>query len=202
MIDREAAMTSAFWRFIGTLSALAVCFGAGAQQPKDCSAGPVPDKPLELSVASESLPVPQIVVLRRISTMTGEKAFDQYAVTVQDKDMFATTEIEFSVLVPKGQRVDGKTFRRLPGSETAKQPAAEDGLPEVQSWKVKMNARKLDASHVSFIASLRVEFGQRKGDMVPGKVYLCVPGGQTSRMFGDKLPDPITLVGRFEAKAQ
>src|SRR6185437_2250800 len=146
---------------------------------------------LEFTIAADSLPVPPIIVMRIIATQTGEKAFDQYAFTAQDKGMLATSEVEFSVLVPKGQRPDGKTFRKLPAAETGKQPAAEPGLPEVQSWKVKVNARKLDVSSVSFIGSLRVEFGQRRGDMLPGKVYLCVPGGQTSRMFGDKLPDPI-----------
>ena len=61
-------------------------------------------------------------------------------------------------------------------------------------------ARNLSASHVGFIASLRVEFDKRRGEVLPGRVYLCVPGGQTEKFFGTKLADPVTLVGRFEAR--
>ena len=171
-----------------------------AQEPSDCSKGPIPDRALELSVGTEKLPVPPITSLRNVGEITGDKAYDQYAVSFQDKDMSAATEVRFTVLVPKGQRPDGKTFRKLPTLETKSQPAAESGLPEVQSWAVKVEARDLDISHVGFVGSLRVEFGQRRGDLLPGKVYLCIPGGQTDKLFGTKLAEPVTLSGRFEAK--
>lgn len=171
-----------------------------AQQPSDCSKGPIPDRALELSVGPEKLPVPPITSLRKASEITAEKVYDQYAFSVQDKDIFATTEVRFTVLVPKGQRPDGKTFRKLPTLESKAQPAAEAGLPEVQSWTVKAEARGLDISSVGFVGSLRVEFGQRRGDLLPGKVYLCIPGGQTDKLFGTTLADPVTLMGRFEAK--
>ena len=173
---------------------------ANVKMSEDCSKGPIPDQALELSVGSEKLPVPPISSLRKTSEITGEKVYDQYALSVQDKDMFATTEVRFTVLVPKGQRPDGKTFRKLPTLETKAQPAAESGLPEVQSWAVKIEARELDISSVGFVGSLRVEFGQRRGDLLPGKVYLCIPGGQTDKLFGTKLADPVTLIGSFEAK--
>ncbi len=173
---------------------------SNAQPPSDCSKGPIPDRALELSIGSENLPVPPLTSLRKTSEVTGEKVYDQYALSVQDKDMFATTEVRLTVLVPQGQRPDGKTFRKLPTLETKAQPAAESGLPEVQSWAVKIETRELDIRSVSFVGSLRVEFGQRRGDVLPGKVYLCIPGGQTDKLFGTKLADPVTLVGRFEAK--
>jgi hypothetical protein len=184
-------------------AALATSACAYAQQPANCSTGPIPDRALEFSIGAEKVPPPPLTRMRKISEMTtGGQTFDQYDVSVQDKDIFANTEVSFSVLVPKGQQPDGRTFRKLPTRETAKQPGPQEGLPEVQSWSVKDKSRKLDASHVGFIASLRVEFGKRSGNVLPGRVYLCVPGGQTSRMFGDKLPDPITLVGRFEAQVR
>lgn len=185
------------------IAALATSVCAYAQQPSNCSTGPIPDRALELSVGSEKLPALPITSMRKISEMTsGNKVYDQYQISVQDKDMFANTIVQFSVIVPKGQQPDGKTFRKLPTANTEAQPGPQQGLPEVQSWAVKDKARNLSASHVGFVASLRVEFGKRHGDVLPGRVYLCIPGGQTEKMFGTKLADPVTLVGRFEAKIQ
>ena len=194
-------MLSALVRHIGTGLAGAVLAGAvHAQQPADCSTGPIPDRPLEITIGAEKLPTPPLIRMRQISTITsGDQAYDQYDVTVADKDMFGNTELTFSVIVPKGQQPDGRTFRKLPTHEISKQPGPQ-GMPEVQSWSVKDKARKIDASHVSFTASLRVEFGKRSGGVLPGRVYLCAPGGQKARVFRDVLAAPITMVGRFEAK--
>lgn len=198
--SREAIMRS-FVRYLFQGLALAVSGGAYAQQPADCSTGPIPDRPLEITVGAEKLPTPPLVRMRKISEITsGDRTFDQYDVTVADKDIFANTEASFSVIVPKGQQPDGKTFRRLLTSETSRQPSPQPGLPEVQSWSVKDKARKLDANHVSFIASLRVEFGKRSGGVLSGRVYLCAPGGQKAKIFNDVLADPVTVVGRFEAR--
>ena len=181
-------------------AALVTCAAAWAQQPADCSTAPIPDRPLEITIGSEKLPTPPRVRMRQISTITsGDQAYDQFDVTVADKDIFANTQLSFSVIVPKSQQPDGRTFRKLPTRESSKQPGPQ-GMPEVQSWSVKDQARKLDASHVAFTATLRVEFGKRSGGVLPGRVYLCAPGGQKSRLFGDVLADPITMVGRFEAQ--
>jgi hypothetical protein len=195
-----------FVRYFGhglACAALASAAAGYAQQPANCSTGPIPDRPLALSIGAEKVPTPPLTSMRKIGVITsGDESFDQYAVSVADKDIFANIEVQFSVLVPKGQQPDGRTFRKLLKTKTAKQPGPQEGLPEVQSWSVKDKSRKLDASHVGFVASLRAEFGKRRGNVLPGRVYLCVPGGQTSSMFGDKLPDPITLVGRFEAQVR
>ena len=181
-------------------AALALTTSAFAQQPADCSKGPIPDQSLALTIGAEKIPALPVIRVRIISEMrTDEKVYEQFDVTAADKDMFAGVETSFSVIVPKGQRPDGKTYRKLPTHRTDDQPGP-DGMPEVQSWSVKYKARDLSASHVGYVASLRAEFGQRSADMLPVRVYLCVPGGQTERMFGTKLPDPITFVGRFEAK--
>lgn len=192
-------------RLVGAviLAALGTSGSAWAQQPADCSPGPIPDRALELSIGSEKVPAPPLISVRKISEMRfGDKeVYDQYAISMQDKEMFADLEARFSVIVPKGQQPDGKTFRRLRTADTKAQPGPQ-GAPEVQSWAVKHKARNVDVSHTGFIASLRAEFGRRRGDVFPGRVYLCIPGGQTDKMFGTKLPEPVTLVGRFEAKIQ
>jgi hypothetical protein len=164
---------------------------AFSQQPADCSAAPVPDRPLELSFGSQKISALPFVKVNKIGgeLSDGKLVSEQYQVSVQDQDVFADVEVTFAVTVPAGQRVDGKTFRAAPGGN----------LKQVL-WSVKRKEPSLSASFVGFSASIRVEFGKRGGDVLPGRVYLCVPGGQTEKMFGTKLPDPITLVGRFEAK--
>ena len=185
------------------LAALESSGNALAQQPTDCSSDPIPDRALDLSIGSEKVPALPSISLRKISEMSfGDEHYEQYAISVQDKEMFASIEAGFSVIVPKDEQPDGKTFRKLPTADTRAQPGPWQGLPEVQSWGVKHKARDLNVSHVGFIASLRAEFDQRRGDVLPGRVYLCIPGGQTHKMFGTKLPEPITLVGRFDARIE
>jgi hypothetical protein len=161
-----------------------------SQQPADCSAGPIPDQPLELSFGAEKISALPAIKINKIgSELSGGKPVsDQYQVSVEDKDMFSDVEATFAVKVPAGQRVDGKAFRTQSAGD----------LKEVL-WGVKRKP-SLSISFVGYVASARVEFGKRTGDVLPGRVYLCVPGGQTEKMFGTKLPNPVTLVGRFEAK--
>lgn len=164
---------------------------AFSQQPADCSAGPVPDRPLELTFGAQKVPEVPFVRVNKIGSelSDGKPVSDQYQVTVQDKDLFSDVEVSFTATVPARQQLDGKTFRTGPG-----------GKPKEVLWSVKRKEPSLSASFVGFEATARVEFGKRRGDVLPGRVYLCVPGGQVERMFKTKLPDPITLVGRFDAK--
>jgi hypothetical protein len=119
-----------------------------------------------------------------------------------EDDLFAPMEATVTVIVRKGQRIDGKTFRKLPTKSIDKQPSATSGLPEVQGWSMKNKNAKTDLSHVSYLGSLRLEFGQRQGNSIGGKIYLCVPKGQTT-MF-DKTPsrDDGFAVGTFQAKIE
>src|SRR5581483_539068 len=133
--------------------ALALPVSAFGQQPANCSAESIPDKPLEYRVGAQNAAAPPLVRVRKIAEIkSGAKVYDQYLFSLADKDMFAETETEFSVIVPKGQRLDGKTFRKLPTADTSAQPGPEQGLPEVQGWKVKDKPRKLDLSHVGYVA--------------------------------------------------
>ena len=67
----------------------------------------------------------------------GHKHYEQYAISVQDREMFASIEADFSVIVPKGEPPDGKPFRKRPTADTRAQPGPWQGLPEVSSWSVK-----------------------------------------------------------------
>jgi len=175
----------------------------GQGLPADCSKATVPAQPLEISILGTKF-APRSIKLRSAGAMTsGDDQFDTYHLTFRnDDDIFAPLEAEVAVIVRKGQSLDGKVFRKLPVKETSKQPSpsATGGLPEVQGWSVKNRDAKTDQSHVTYIASLRLEFGKRQGDSIGGKIYLCVPKGQTT--IFDKTPSPAesSAVGTFTAK--
>ncbi len=80
------------------------------------------------------------------------------------------------MLVPLGKAPDGRVFRVLPTDSIGAQPAAATGVPEVQGWDLQLEAAGVDTSFTQEIASIRVEFGRRKGGVLPGKIHVCVPG--------------------------
>jgi hypothetical protein len=170
--------------------------------PADCSKATVPAQPLEISILGTKF-APKSIKLRSAGAMTsGDDQYDSYHLTFRNADdIFAPLEAEVAVIVRKGQSLDGKVFRQLPIKEISKQPSPNPGgQPEVQGWSVKNRDAKKDQSHVTYIASLRLEFGKRQGDSIDGKIYLCVPKGQTT--IFDKTPSPAesSAVGTFTAK--
>jgi hypothetical protein len=50
------------------------------------------------------------------------------------------------------------------------------GTPEVQGWDLQLESADVDTSFTRDIASMRLEFGPRKGSQLPGKIHFCVPG--------------------------
>ena len=102
----------------------------------------------------------------------------------------------------------GTVAQKLPddcGSAAApKQPSASKNQSEleVQGWSFKNRPAKADSNHVGHLASLRLEFGQRKGDTISGNIYLCVAKGQTT-MF-DKTPtkEESYAAGTFQARIE
>ena len=185
------------------LAVLAGAFpGAGLSQalPADCSAAAVPSQPVEISILGARF-APKSIKLRSAGGITsGDEKFDTYYLTLRNEDdLFAPLEAEVAVIVRAGQRLDGKTFRKLPTKDTAKQPSPTQGLPEVQGWSFKNRKAQTDLSHVSYIGSLRLEFGQRKGNTIGGKIYLCVAKGQ--KTIFDKTPskEDSSAIGTFEA---
>lgn len=176
--------------------------GPGFSQalPADCSAAKVPAQPVEISILGAKF-TPKSIKLRSSGGVTsGEDKFDTYYLTLRSEDsLFAPLEAEVAVIVRKGQRVDGKVFRKLPTKDSAKQPSPTEGLPEVQGWSVKNRKAQTDLSHVSYIGSLRLEFGQRQGKAIGGKIYLCVAKGQTSMFEKTPTKEDSFAVGTFQA---
>lgn len=185
------------------LAALLAGSAVAQQLPPDCSKAAAPKQPLEVSVSGARF-APKSVTLRTSNSVTyGDQQFDTYRLSFKSEDKFsAPLESDVTVLVRKGQRVDGKVFRKLPTKDTDKQPAPTQGLPEVQGWTLKNRPAQADLSHVSYIGSLRLDFGQREGSAISGNIYLCVPKGQTT-MF-DKTPtrEDSYAVGTFQAQIE
>ena len=189
--------------FIAVLAALAPAAGMAQALPANCSAAAVPAQPVAVSIGGTKFAPKSVKLVSAGGMSTGDEQFDTYRLTLRNEDdLFAPLETDVTVLVRKGQRVDGKVFRKLPTKETGKQPSPTSGVPEVQGWSMKDRKAQADFSHVSYVASLRLEFGQRQGNAIGGKIYLCVPKGQTT-MF-DKTPskEDSSAVGTFQAQIE
>ena len=198
-------MGARIFRFALIAALVALTPGAGFAQalPPDCSSAAVPAQPVAVSVGGVKF-VPKAIKLVSAGGMSvGDEHFDSYRLTLRNEDdLFAPLEADVTVIVRKGQKIDGKVFRKLPTKDTAKQPSPTSGVPEVQGWSMKNRQARTDFSHVSYIGSLRLEFAQRQGNTIGGKIYLCVPKGQTT-MF-DKTPskEDSSAVGTFQARIE
>lgn len=178
--------------------------GIAQQLPADCSKAAPPKQPLQVSVLGTKF-APKSVRLRRGNDITsGSEAFDGYRLTISsDMDDFSPPlEADIAVLVKKGQRVDGKVFRKLAVKDIDKQPKATEGLPEVQGWSMKNRPEKVSFSHVEYLASMRLEFGKREGDTITGAIYLCVAKSQTSMFEKNPTKEDSYAVGTFQARIE
>ena len=168
--------------------------------PADCSSATVPAQPVSVSIAGTKF-TPKVVKLRDAGGMTyGEAAYDTYRLALRSEDELSPPlEAEFVVLVKKGQAIDGRTFRKLAVKATDKQPAPTPGLPEVQGWSMKDRPGRTDFTSVSYLASLRIEFGKRQGNTIGGKIYLCVPKGQKTIFDSTPSKEDSSAIGTFQA---
>ena len=164
-----------------TVFAAAICSAALlplpslAAVPAGCSAGPIVDKPVFGTVAGKPF-VPKKVSMQitRDGMEVGNAKFDRYLLSIETDGVF--NEATVDMLVPLGKKPDGRTFRVLPTDSIGDQPQAAEGTPEVQGWSVALEAAGVETSFTDEVASLRVELGARKGNAIPGKIHLCVPG--------------------------
>ena len=190
------------------IAMLAVVFPGGtvAQKlPDDCGSAAAPKQPVEASILGTKF-TPKSVKLRSAGYVkTGGEEFDSYQLSLRSEDdLMGPLEADVTVIVPKGAKIDGKVFRRLATKDRSKQPSASKNQSEieVQGWSFKNRPAKADSNHVGHLASLRLEFGQRKGDTISGNIYLCVAKGQTT-MF-DKTPtkEESYAAGTFQARIE
>ncbi len=161
----------------------------------DCSKGPIPAGSVEVSINGATFK-PAVVKLRKGGGMSVDNVkLDSYHLEFKSEDdIFARLSAEVTFIIKKGKQPDGKTFRELPDTDIGKQPAAAEGLPEIQGWNLKDRDSGLDiASMFNHQASIRIELGKRSGKTITGKINLCVPPGPDA---GDKMS---TVSGTFQA---
>lgn len=176
--------------------------GIAQQLPADCSKAAAPKQPLEVSVLGTKFTPKSVKLHRGNDIKSGDEAFDGYRLTISsDVDDFSPPlEADIAVLTKKGQRVDGKVYRKLAVKDIDKQPKATEGLPEVQGWSMKNRPGNVSVSHVQYLASMRLEFGKREGNTISGTIFLCVAKGQTSMFEKNPTKEDSYAVGTFQAQ--
>ena len=171
-------------------SALALFLAASpALAAQDCSQGPIADSPVHGTVNGQPF-VPQkaTITFTKDGMVVDDVHLDRYALAIETDGIF--NELTVDMMVPGGKKPDGRTFRVLPVDSIGAQPAAAPGTPEVQGWELQQENADVNTSFTQGIASIRVELGQRKGDQMPGKIHMCVPGVKAE------------IVGAFSATMQ
>jgi hypothetical protein len=71
-------------------------------------------------------------------------------------------------------------------------------LPEVQSFEVRSDPDGFEYEH-GVLASLRLEFGKREGERLPGRVHLFVAAGQRDDVLQPEPTKAIVVEGTFVA---
>jgi hypothetical protein len=201
------AIASRISATLGVCLLLVAAPRAFAEAPKlDCSTKPGPDKPVSLRIDANAQPLPIAEFAKQQEMSMNEEEFEVFRVNLRDVEgLFSPVEVELSVLVKKGETVDGKTFRQLPVDDMKLQPSPvkSEGawIPEVQSVEVRSDPAGIDYEH-GVLASMRLEFGKRNGENLPGRVHLCIAAGQKDDVFLPQPTQSILVEGTFVAKIQ
>jgi hypothetical protein len=165
-------------RRIACAAALLLFAAPALAAAPDCANAPIPDTPVRGMVNGVAF-VPKettVHVAKDGMEMDGAK-FDKYDLMLSVDGIFNAATV--GMLVKAGTRPDGKVWRVLPTDSISAQPAAAQGLPEVQDWEIALEAAHVDTSFTDGTASIRVEWGARKGNVLPGKIHFCVPDAKT-----------------------
>jgi hypothetical protein len=169
--------------------------------PADCSVAPVPAQPVTVSVAGVAFAPKSIKLSRGGGIKSDNDEFEGFTLSLRSADDISPPlEAEIKVIVRKGQTIDGRVFRRLPTKETGRQPSPIQGLPEVQAWSFRNRPAQIHVSFVEYVGSARLELGRRQGNMIDGRIYLCVLPGQTSLFNKTPTKETYVAVGTFTAR--
>ncbi len=141
--------------------------------PSDCSTAAIPDTPVKGTVKGHPfVPTDIHMTLTRDGMEVNGAKFDRYTLDFDMGDIF--NEFSIDMLVPIGKPIDGRIYRQVPG-DIDKQPMAAEGTPEIQGWDLQLDAADVNTNFGLTDATLRVEWGRKTGDAVPGKIVFCAP---------------------------
>lgn len=152
--------------------------------PNDCSAATIPDEPAHGHVGGKDFALGGATILQT-GASAGGVDYDNYLLTLESPDgAGATMTIVVTASVPKGQPLDGKTFRRIADDDSAKQPLAGPGEPQIPDWGIDYASPLVDLDSASDLASIRLEFGTHAGTKLPAKIFFCAPDAKTNVFAG------------------
>ncbi len=155
---------------ISLFASLSLSVPASAVSPIDACAAPASDTALKGTVMGKAF-VAGAATIYMVKPWLGH--FAGWYLTFQNgvgDDM-----LQVQVLTRMKEMPDGKTFRRLPVDDPAKQPSVGKDATEVQSWYLQMRGAGIDTGFIRDTATLTVSFGARAGSVLPGKLALCIP---------------------------
>jgi len=155
--------------------AAAVLFAMSTQAmaaPADCSIGAIPDTPVKGVVAGKPF-VPKDVTMQitKNGMQVDAVKMDRYALSIQTDGIFNALGVD-AVLNQKSP-LAGHVFRMIARDDIGAQPMATTGTPEIQGWDLQLEAANVDTSFTQDTAALRLEYGARKGNTIPGKIHFC-----------------------------
>ena len=190
-----------------TALTIAVAAAGPAGWVKDGSRAPFPAQAARGVVLGKTFLVKDTQLARSSSMQTGDVTMETYSLDLRtNASIFPDAEAHVSFLVKKGQKPDGKTFVRLPhapykfgGSLSAHfaalkpaelVPGTPSGtrIPLIQglSMTAKINDEdeKLSDTDDGAAPTLRLQFGKRTGNVLPGKIYFCWNDVKKSHVAG------------------
>lgn len=151
-----------------------------AAPPVDCSKAAIPATPAKGKLGGVDF-VPNDFHFQTVQE-SGINGVTYAANTLYLNGMDSNGEemsLTVSTISPLGKPIDGRVFHTVPG-EVEVQPVAGPGAPETQGWSIEYDAKNVDTNSIhDKKASLRLEFGKRKGTTLPGKITFCASGGNT-----------------------
>ena len=174
---------------------------------KDASRAPFPNQPARGTVLGKPFLVKAVRLARSGSMTMGEAKMDTYSLDLRTNDsLFPDAEASVSFLVKQGQKPDGKTCVRLPhppykfgGSLSAQfatlkpvelVPGMSPGtrIPLIQGLNMTAKGQdtdeKLSDTDDGAAPTLRLQFGKRTGNVLPGKIYFCWNDAKKSHVAG------------------
>jgi len=189
---------------IAIAAGLATSTARAESVPTDCSKDAAPEGALTLKIGDRAAPLTVARMRSQQEMSIDEESFEVFALSLRDAESISPPhEVAVSVMVKKGESLDGKTFRRLPVDDMKQQPTPVTGegmwMPEEQSIEVNAEAEGIEYEH-GVLSSVRIEFGKREGELVPGRIRLCIAAGRKDETF---LPEPtqaVVVEGKFEAR--
>ncbi|MEI9886997.1 MAG: hypothetical protein WDN08_10960 [Rhizomicrobium sp.] len=157
--------------------------------PADCSVGAIADTPVIGTVNGVAFVPKEITVhVTKDAMELNDAKFDKYELALMTDGIFNALSV--GMLVPLGKSPAGRVFRALAVDSIGAQPAAAQGLPEIQNWDLELEAADVDTSFTQDVAAIRVEWGTLKGGTLSGKIHFCVPSAKAE------------IAGSFTAKIQ